>query len=139
MTTKFSFKTFNTEHLGIIKKPFATIKVLCNSHAIKADFLIDSGADITIIPQQLGERGLGFFLEKGERIINLGGAGGGLIPVAMRNAEMEIGNECIKTRVGWALIDTVPLILGRLDIFARFHIEFREDETVIMFKNKDNI
>lgn len=57
----------------------------------------------------------------------------------MRNAEMEIGNECIKTRVGWALIDTVPLILGRLDIFARFHIEFREDENVIMFKNKDNI
>ncbi len=71
MTTKFSFKTFDSERIGIVKKPFATIKVFCNSHVIKADFLIDSGADITIIPQQLGEKGLGFFWRKVRELLIL--------------------------------------------------------------------
>lgn len=132
--TRFPFKSFDTEHLGIIKKPFGTMRITHNSCTIKGNFLIDSGADITIIPYQLGEKGLGFFLGKGEEVINLGGAGGGVIPTVLKDVEMELAGEKIEIRIAWALVDTVPLILGRIDIFEKFHIEFREDEGVVIFE-----
>jgi hypothetical protein len=40
----------------------------------------------------------------------------------------------IPVRVGWALIEDVPLILGRLDIFHALAIEFRELGTRILLK-----
>lgn len=133
--TNFPFKSFATEHLGVIKRPFGTVKLISGHNSIKAELLIDSGADITIIPQQLGEKGLGFSIRKREKVINLGGAGGGLIPVLLRDIKMKIGNETVKTKIAWALVDTVPLILGRLDIFTRFNIEFKESESSVILQS----
>lgn len=131
---KFPFKSFITEHLGILKRPFGTVRVISEHNSIKAEFLIDSGADISIIPHQMGEKGLGFSISKGEKIINLGGAGGGLIPVVFRDIEMKFKKETIKTKIAWAMVDTVPLILGRLDIFVKFNIEFKESENSIILQ-----
>lgn len=75
--------------------------------------IIDSGADISIIPYTLGED-LGLHLDMEKR----------------RDARVE-------ARVGWALTDDVPLILGRLDIFRSFVIEFRELEGKIIFRRRD--
>lgn len=47
---------------------------------------------------------------------------------------MELAGEKIEIRIAWALVDTVPLILGRIDIFEKFHIEFREDKGVVIFE-----
>ncbi|TES90303.1 MAG: hypothetical protein E3J87_10295 [Candidatus Cloacimonadota bacterium] len=131
---KFSFKSFETEHFGIVKRPFGTIKLISGNYSVRGEFLIDSGADITIVPKGFGETGLGFSLMEGEKVVNLGGVGGGSIPVVMRNIEIRIEDEVIETRIAWALADTVPLILGRLDFFKKFNIEFRESENNIILQ-----
>lgn len=49
---------------------------------------------------------------------------------------MKIGDVETSVRVGWALIEEVPLILGRLDVFQKFSVEFREFENKIILKHQ---
>jgi len=37
---------------------------------------------------------------------------------------MWIGEQEVNTRIGWALVEEVPFLLGRLDIFDKFDIKF---------------
>ncbi len=47
---------------------------------------------------------------------------------------MKINDIILNVRIGWSLREDVPFILGRLDVFDKFHIEFREDENVVVFQ-----
>ena len=60
------------------------------------------------------------------------GIGEGSIPYILSRVTIKIGAIETSIRVGWALIDEVPLILGRLDLFNQFSIEFREFEDKII-------
>lgn len=58
------------------------------------------------------------------------GVGQGRVPYILSPIELDIEGHQISARVGWALIDEVPLLLGRLDLFDAFAIEF------LQFDNK---
>ncbi len=92
---------------------------------------IDSGADITLIPFSLGIK-LGF--EPSKDIIDLHGVRGIGLPVEIRRVKMRIGDVELEPRVAWALIEEAPPLLGRLDIFDRFNITFKEREGKIIFE-----
>jgi len=92
---------------------------------------IDSGADLTIIPYRLGLM-LGLRLEG--PIEEVHGIGGG-IPIIIRHLELRIGDVVISARVGWSLREDVPLLLGRMDVFSEFDIEFREREEKVVFRH----
>ena len=62
------------------------------------------------------------------------GIGEGTVPYIMSKVTIIIGNITIPTRIAWALIEEVPLILGRLDIFENLSIEFREFENSIIME-----
>ncbi len=47
---------------------------------------------------------------------------------------LRLGDQEFEARVAWALIEEVPLLLGRLDIFERFSIIFEEADRKILFK-----
>lgn len=49
---------------------------------------------------------------------------------------MEIGGIRFPSAVMWALSDDLPNLLGREDVFDRFHIEFRQGECRTIFKPK---
>ncbi|MEW5936958.1 MAG: aspartyl protease family protein, partial [Candidatus Thermoplasmatota archaeon] len=93
---------------------------------------IDSGADLTLIPLSLGKL-LGLELKK-EDIHELRGVGERAVPVVIREINIKIGEHRIKTRTAWALIEDVPPLLGRLDIFDNFHVHFRQDQRAIEFE-----
>ena len=57
---------------------------------------------------------------------------GGSVPYILANIKLSIGDIEIPVRIGWALIEEVPLLLGRLDIFQQLSIEFREFENKII-------
>lgn len=53
-------------------------------------------------------------------------AGG--IPVILKSTSVRINDVILDVRIGWSLREDEPFILGRLDFFNEFHIEFRENE-----------
>jgi hypothetical protein len=48
--------------------------------------------------------------------------------------QISIGATEVPVRIGWTLIEEVPLLLGRLDVFRHFAIEFRTFENKILLK-----
>ena len=103
-----------------------------NGDWIDANFYIDSGADITLLPHSMGKL-LGFEITN-DRIQQLRGVGSGVVPVVIKKLYIKIGGMKINARVAWALIEDVPPLLGRLDIYNKFHVLFKEDERIIEFE-----
>ncbi len=128
---EFTFVPFRHPLFGILHRPRAVLALSYEERSLFADFLIDSGADITLVPYHLG-RDLGVRLERGESNYTLGGIAAGL-PVVYRKIEIRFGDYKIPCRVAWALSDRVPAVLGRLDVFDEFHVEFRQDERKTVF------
>lgn len=94
---------------------------------------IDSGADVTMIPLSFGKL-LGLSLDK-KKIEQIGGIRGS-VPVVYVNLPIKIGDEELAVKVGWALIETLPPLLGRTDIFDKYTVAFKQRERVIEFKER---
>ena len=94
---------------------------------------IDSGADLTMLPFGAG-LALGFRQRGGEGVQEIRGVSGGGVSYLVRRITMELDGLRIQVRVAWALIEEVPFLLGRLDIFPRFEITFREADRTIAFQ-----
>ena len=99
---------------------------------VEEAFLIDSRADITVIPHRTGIE-LRLPSSKEEELQPLGGISGS-IPVAYRPVEMEIGDYRFFCKIAWAQTDSIPFILGRLDVFDEFNVELRQKERVTFFE-----
>ncbi|MEW6104397.1 MAG: retropepsin-like aspartic protease [bacterium] len=100
----------------------STLRIISEEKGYRCQMLIDSGADITLIPKRAGDY-LGFRIEK-ETIREIRGIGEGALPYIIKPVQIEIGEYRIKGRIGWVLIEEVPFLLGRLDIFDQFDIKF---------------
>ncbi|MBM3238823.1 hypothetical protein FJZ31_21240 [Candidatus Poribacteria bacterium] len=94
--------------------------------------LVDTGAYLSMMPYQVGVE-LGLTISEDE-IFEAGGAGGASIPHVVKEVEIQIGDYSINARIGWALTDEVPLILGRLDVFDKFDIEFSQSRRKVIFR-----
>ena len=117
-----------------IKRPVADIELLGKDkdwYWVTA--YIDSGADISLIPYSLG-LSMGFEIKKDE-IIELTGAGGREIPTIMIKTKIKFTKDIFRdAEIGWALIETVPILLGRHTLFETFNITFKEKEGLILFE-----
>ena len=92
---------------------------------------IDSGADVILIPLSLGEL-LGFKVE-GEKIDEIGGVRGA-VPVIYKRWEIKIGSQTLPVLLAWALLEEVPPLLGRADVFDFYKITFLQKEGKIIFE-----
>ncbi len=119
---EFPYKQCISQNIGVIWKPYAMVRVITNERNYRCQMLIDSGADITLIPKKAGDY-LGFEPDK-EMIREIRGIGEGAVPYIIKTVQIEIGEYQIKGRIGWVLIEEVPFLLGRLDIFDQFDIKF---------------
>ena len=96
---------------------------------------IDSGADMTLIPFHLG-RSLGFRQRPTDRVLELSGISGAGVPYLLRSARLLIGSRWLKIRLAWVLIEEVPLLLGRADVFPKFQILFDEQRERVTFAGR---
>jgi len=117
---------------GYIKRPIADIIIETETAKIEALLYIDSGADLTMIPLGLGHA-LGFKQGPDDKILEIRGVSGGGVPYLIREASLIMNKKKLKIRLAWALIEEVPLLLGRLDIFDKFKIIFNESLNTISF------
>jgi len=129
---KFRGKIVKVPEIGIKWIPIARIKFISDKEEYLCEIIVDSGADITLIPKSFGEL-LGFSF-KGEKIREIRGIGEGVIPYVIKIAVVKIGKYKFNSRIGIALIEEIPLILGRLDIFDQFDIEFKQKTRLTIFR-----
>jgi hypothetical protein len=130
-TVTFGYRSEKSDIFGAVKRPVA--KVYFKDHEnrwVPCFMYIDSGADFTLIPYRFGLM-MGFEVEK--KVHETYGVGGG-IPVILKSALMRINENVLNVRIGWSLREDVPFILGRLDIFDKFNVEFREKEERVIFE-----
>ena len=143
MKIVYRYKEMPSKITGTIKRPIARIQIWSTklNKWIKIEGFLDSGADISLIPFGLG-RMLGFKIDEdnvkvlgGEDNVKvLGGIGEGRVSVCVVEGKVRIGNIEFPARIGWAFDNRVPTLIGRLDIFERFNITFKEKEGKIIFE-----
>jgi hypothetical protein len=127
---EFSFESRYSAKLGEILKPIIPVSIIGPKRSVNIFMLLDSGADISLLPYSVGET-IGLDLDMMNRS-EIHGIGEGSVPYILNQVILKIGNIDISIRVGWALIEEVPFILGRLDLFQKFSIEFKEFENKIL-------
>lgn len=132
MRIEFPFVEEKANIVPTILRPLARVKLINENMETTADMYVDSGADITLIPYSVGIA-LGFSLKPEDEIRRIGGVGGGKISVVVRRVKMRIGSMELNVRVAWCVSEDVPLILGRLDVFNKFDILFKEREEKVVF------
>lgn len=117
---------------GIIKRPVADIYLKTHSNYwIEFHPYIDSGADLTMIPLSLG-RLLGLQIDE-KKVEQIGGIRGS-VPVIYKKSQMRIGKKEFLVHIAWSLIEDVPPLLGRTDVFDHFNVIFKQRQGVILFE-----
>ncbi len=103
----------------------------------KVEMLIDSGADMCLIPWWIGVV-LGLTISKGEMINEAFGIGGN-VKYVTRNLTYAIDGHVIENvPTAWVQNEEVDdFILGREVIFDAFDIEFKQAEETILFKKRN--
>jgi len=130
----YRYKEMPSKITGTIKRPIARIQMWSSklNRWINVEGFLDSGADITLIPFGLG-RMLGFKIDE-DNVKVLGGVGEGRLSVCIVEGKIRIGALEFNARIGWAFDNKVPTLIGRLDIFDKFNITFKEKEGKIIFE-----
>jgi hypothetical protein len=134
---EFPFEKRRSQRLGPILKPFIPVRLIGPKNSETMLMLLDSGADLSLIPYSVGEA-IGLELDMNNRS-EIQGIGEGSVPYILSQVKLGIEEIEIPVRIGWALIEEVPLLLGRLDVFGRFAIEFREFEDKILLKLQQEV
>jgi len=104
-------------------RPRAEIIIQNGKHKLHLFPVIDSGADITMIPKDVGED-LRLEPPRKKEIEEIIGVGG-VVKCVRRNIKIEIGDYHFFLNSGWLFEDEGFALLGR-DVFERFDILFKQ-------------
>jgi hypothetical protein len=106
--------------------PKIPIKIFSNSEVLDLEVLVDSGADITLIPKTLGET----LNLKRTNLRYIGGVGGRM-GYYLNDLKVEIAGKKVTIPVAWSTQDTVPILLGRAGVFEKFKFCFDDKNKII--------
>ncbi len=103
---------------------------------ITLKMLVDSGADFSLIPKDLGTK-LGYVKSPGETINQADGVGGS-VDYLLRDVEMVIDSRVITVPVAWLQTEECEeILLGREVVFDCFDIEFKQAEETMVFRFRE--
>ncbi len=129
---EFKYRDEESNVLGKVARPVADVYFKDKEdNEIVAFMYIDSGADIILIPRQFGEL-LGF-KAKDDKIEEIGGIGNTKIPIILKKTKIRINSEILEVKIAWALTEEVPYLLGRIDVFDKFNVLFKQKDRKIIF------
>jgi hypothetical protein len=111
--------------LGKILRPVADVILEKDGLRIETPMYIDSGADISMIPLRFG-RALGFTQTATDVICELRGVSGAGLPYILKEVTFLLNGKRLNVKIAWALMEEVPILLGRMDIFNHFRVIFDE-------------
>jgi hypothetical protein len=129
---KFPFQTARSGRLGLIRRPIIPCAFRGPGGSFEASVLLDSGADISLIPYSVGQT-LGLSAKDAPRG-ECRGLGEALVAYHLCQVELKLGGLRLLVRVGWSTLEETPLLLGRLDVFDALDIEFRQSRDCIILR-----
>ena len=130
---EFPYQKEKSALFGQILRPIVQFQIKTKIGWISVMGYLDSGADMTLLPLSFA-KALGIKIEE-EQVKEIRGIGDSAVSVIIKEIEMKISDVNIKANVGIALIEEVPYLLGRKDIFNKFRIIFEEyNERIILEK-----
>jgi len=130
---------YKEESLGlkVIQRPVADVYLKTKRNSwIEFHPYIDSGADLTMIPLSFG-RLIGFEIDE-SKIQQIGGIRGS-VPVIHTKTAMKIGERDFNVNIAWTLIEDVPPLLGRKDVFDIFKVTFEQFNRIIIFDERNDV
>ncbi len=99
------------------------------------EMLVDSGADFSLIPKDLGHI-LGYELAVAETVSQAEGVGGS-VRYVLRNVEMQLDSYTFTAPAAWMQTEAYQdVLLGREVVFDLFDIEFKQADEKIIFKKR---
>lgn len=131
---KFYYRKEISSVTGTVKRPVADVVLQSVGFKIEAALYIDSGADITMIPLGMG-KALGLRRHPEDEIREIKGVSGVCVPYILKKIVLILDGKRLIVRAAWVLVEEVPLLMGRLDIFPKFKITFNEKKETISFRS----
>jgi len=119
---RFPYQRDRSSLFGEIYRPVVEFEVHVNGGWIPIVAILDSGADITLLPKSFLDA-FGFEPRK-EEVKEVRGIGEGRIPVVIKTIRLRLCGVELDAKVAIALVEDVPYLLGREDIFDKFKILF---------------
>jgi len=119
--------------LGMVLRPVAEVILEKDGFSVGIPMYIDSGADISMIPLRFG-KALGFKQEKEDTIQEVRGVSGAGVPYLLKKVTLILNGKKLKINIAWALVEEIPMLMGRKDIFNKFQIIFDERKGWIDFE-----
>ncbi len=130
MPADFSFSDKNTQ-IGTVPEPIIAIPVLTKHGYQHFEFLVDSGADCTIVPLSFAEV-LNLDILRA-RIIPFRGIEGSPVITYIEKITLKLTKKPINVICAFSSNEQTPFILGRKDIFTKFNIFFDNKKKLIRF------
>jgi len=127
---KFSYKKGKSAILGEVLRPVVNVEIYSKNNMIIVDnVLADTGADISVLPRNLGELLVDDITEG--RYIEIKG----VVPSAnlisyLHHFKIKLGEKTFLTTVAVAESDNVPPILGRCKALDLFNAKFNKGKEV---------
>src|SRR3989338_502234 len=128
---EFKFREGHSRIFGKILRPFADVILQNEGKELLYHMIVDSGADLTLIPKSVGDY-LGFKIDN-DSIKEVKGVGEQNVQIVLKKINLQIGNKKIEADIALCLIEEVPLVLGRKDVFDNFEITFKDNKTVFRY------
>jgi len=129
---EFPYQREKSKLFGEILRPAIKFEIETTIGWIPVLGYVDSGADVTLLPMSF-IKPLGIKLGE-EEIKEIRGVGEGLVSVILKDVKLKIGETVLEVTVGVALIEDVPYLLGRKDVFNKFRITFEEWREKVIFE-----
>lgn len=130
--TVFRYRQELTNSNEIIHRPVADVSIkTVSGEWIEFHPYIDSGADVTLIPFSFGKL-IGLKTDE-KKIEQIGGIRGS-VPVIYHHCIIRIGLYGFPIKLAWTLIEEVPPLLGRSEMFDYFSITFKQHQKTITFE-----
>lgn len=129
---RFPFVTATSRRFGRVRRLIIPALLIGPKQSLSFYFVLDSGADISMIPHSVGEA-LGLSAEGAPRG-ECKGIGEGLVAYRLCMVRVRFQHIEIPIRIAWSTLEETPLLLGRLDVFDQLDIEFRQRTNAILLK-----
>jgi len=128
---EFEYRRQKLTSGDVIYRPVAKVYLPRSGNEWVAEyFYVDSGSDYTLVPYRMG-RFLGLDT-RASGLREMGGIGG-RIGVRFAVIPMRIAVYQFDCTIAWAQIETVPLLLGRMDVFDHFDVTFQQRRKKTVF------
>ncbi len=131
MRLEFPYVKERSTIFGAVSRPVARVVL---ERRFPHWMYVDSGADISLIPLSVG-RLIGLRRRKRDVPERIFGVGRSSVPILIRRISIGLGSVEFRARVAWSQKEGVPLLLGRMDVFQKFDVTFREKARVTVFSS----